>query len=133
MITPFNPYWWTPVQQPISRIDIGGIFKVNTNGVSLSDDSVDYGINPIVYKSLPSECLILLFIHADIPSGGESLPVTIAVPNNVSTVGDDTTKINIVDSLGENVTGNNIKGNTQRLVYINKNTGVIRFVEFTNV
>lgn len=33
---------------------------------------------------------------------------------------------------GSNVTGSNVQGNTQRLAYINKSTGVIRFLEFTN-
>ena len=129
MITPFNPYWWTSA--PVQRVDIGGIFKVNTNGVSLGTSTVDYGISPGVYRSLPNESLVLLFIHSDIPSGGEDFPVTLAVPNN-STISEDVSKINIVDSQGNNITGSNVKGNTQRLVYINKSTGIIRFLEFIN-
>lgn len=138
-----NPYWW--MAQPVvnnnnvlPRIDVGGIFKLSTNAVTLSEDTVDYGINPCMYRALPCESLVLLTIHADVPTGGESLPVTIAVPNNgTSTVSESgsttgTTKVNVVDSQGTNVTGSNVTGSTQRFVYINKNTGVIRLLEFTN-
>lgn len=139
-----NPYWWAaqPVvfnnNNSLPRIDVGGIFKLSTNAVTLTEESVDYGINPCAYRALPCESLILLTIHADVPTGGESLPVTVVVPNSgSSTVSESgsttgTTKVNIVDSQGTNVTGSNVQGSTQRFVYINKNTGVIRLMEFTN-
>lgn len=144
-----NPYWWMaqpigfPQQASLPRIDVGGIFVLSTNAVALSDDSttVDYGINPALYNRLPNVSLVLLTISDDIPAGGEALPVTVVVPNSgSSTVStgtsgttSGTTKINVVDSQGTNVTGSNVTGNTQRLAYINKCTGVIRFMEFTNV
>lgn len=145
LINAMNPYWWmgTPMVQSASsslpRIDVGGIFKLSTNAVTLTDTTVDYGINPCAYRALPCESLVLLTVHADVPTGGESLPVTVVVPNsgsstvseNNSTTG--TTKVNVVDSQGTNVTGSNVSGNTQRFVYINKSTGVIRLLEFTNV
>ena len=133
----------TPIGQNVSqipRIDIGGIYTLSTNAVALSDDSttVDYGINPRLYNQLPNKCIILLTISDDIPVGGDALPVTVVVPNsgsstvssNTSTTG--TTKVNVVDSQGTNVTGSNVQGNTERLVYLNKCTGTIRFLEFTN-
>lgn len=144
MINALNPYWWVapPVynnrQNSLPRIDIGGIFKLTTNAVNLTDTTVDYGINPCLYRSLPCESIVLLTIHADVPTGGETFPVMVVVPNSGnSTVSENnstsgTTKLNIVDSQGTNVTGSNVQGNTQRLAYINKNTGVIRFLEFTN-
>lgn len=96
----------------------------------------DYGINPCLYSKLPCESIVLLTIHADAPTGGEDLPVLVGVPSGASTIssGDTTgkTKISVVDSQGSNVTGSNVQGNTQRLAYINKSTGVIRFLEFTN-
>ena len=137
-----NPYWWTPEIIPtrnegLPRIDIGGIFKLTTNAVSLSDESVDYGINPCLYNKLPNESLVLLTVHADAPTGGESLPVHVVIPGGFSTVsnGDSAGKIKVpvVDSQGSNVIGSNVQGNTQRFVYINKCTNVIRFLEFTNV
>lgn len=144
MINTINPYWWMatpiPVQNypDIERIDIGGIYKVYTNAVTLTDTTVDYGINPCIYNRLPCESIVLLIIHADSPAGGEALPVTVVIPNNgTSTVSENgsttgTTKVNVVDSQGTNVTGTNVQGNTERLVYINKRTGTIRFLEFTN-
>lgn len=118
------------------RIDVGGIYKLSTNGVALTDTSVDYGINPCLYHLLPCESIVLLTIHADVPTGGESLPVYLGVPSGSSTVtaGDSTgtTKVGIVDSQGTSVTGANVQGNTQRLAYINKSTGIIRLLEFTN-
>lgn len=144
MFNAMNPYWWaaTPTvnnNNCLPRIDVGGIYKLSTNAVALTETTVDYGINPCLYNRLPCESLVLLNIHADVPAGGEALPVTIAVPNSgnstVSTDGNSTrgtTKINVVDSQGTNVTGANITGNTERFVYINKHTGVIRFMEFTN-
>ena len=143
-----NPYWWVgspglPVQPTLPRIDVGGIFTLSTNAVAASEDgtTVDYGINPRLYNLLPNVSLVLLTISDDIPAGGEALPVTVVVPHSgSSTVStgtsgttSGTTKINVVDSQGTNVTGSNVTGNTQRLAYINKCTGVIRFMEFTNV
>ncbi len=141
MINTINPYWWmaSPIistRTNIPRIDVGGIYKLSTNAVALSETTVDYGINPCLYRQLPCESLVVLTIHADVPVGGEALPVTISVPNGNSTLQSasttGTSKVNIVDSQGSNVTGANISGNTERLVYINKRTGIIRFMEFTN-
>lgn len=146
-INTINPYWWaaTPMSllgasNELPRIDVGGIYKLSTNAVTISDDAttVDYGINPCAYKKLPNESLVLLTIHADSPAGGEALPVTVVVPNQgTSTVStgtstSGTSKVNVVDSQGTNVTGANVQGNTERFVYINKCTGVFRFMEFTN-
>ena len=149
IINAINPYWWAaPPIAPTSsaslpRVDVGGIYKLSTNAVALTETTVDYGINPCLYNRLPCESLVLLNIHADVPAGGEALPVTIVVPNggsstvtnsststSSSTTG--TTKVNVVDSQGTNVTGSNVQGNTERLAYINKCTGTIRFMEFTN-
>lgn len=141
MINIIDPYWWNlgpvPVQnEGLPRVDVGGIYKLSTNAVVLTDTTVDYGINPCLYNKLPCESIVLLTIHADAPAGGEALPVQVAVPSGSSTVSNgDTvgrTKISVVDSQDSNVTGSNVQGNTQRLAYINKSTGVIRFLEFTN-
>lgn len=149
-----NPYWWTPGQihgpfvndafsnnPELPRIDIGGIYVLSTNAVALSETSVDYGINPCLYNLLPWESIVLLKVHADAPAGGEALPVTIVVPNSgrttltTTTTGttSGSTNIPVVDSQDAPVTGTNITGSTERLAYINKRTGVIRFLEFTNV
>ena len=129
-------------QRNVPRIDVGGIYKLSTNGVALDtvNSQVLYGINPCEYHSLPCESLILLTIHADVPTGGDAFPVMLVLPNNgnstVSTNSNSnvvgTRKVNIIDSKNTNVTGANVIGSTERLLYLNKRTGVARFMEFTN-
>lgn len=82
MINIIDPYWWNlgpvPVRnEGLPRIDIGGIYKLSTNAVALTESSVDYGINPCLYSKLPCESIVLLTIHADAPTGGEDLPVLV--------------------------------------------------------
>ena len=144
-----NPYWWMPhmgimPQQPqhrLKRIDVGGIYKISTNSVVLDTTAsqVVYGFNPCEYRELPCESLILLTIHADVPTGGEGFPIHIAIPGGStttsttgSTSGSTSTKVPVVDSQGNNVTGANVQGTTERLLYLNKRTGTARFMEFTN-
>ena len=125
----------------LQRIVIGGFFVLSTNAVQLTDETVDYGINPCCYNALPCESIVLLKVHADVPAGGEALPVTIVLPTAGRTTLDattpagtasGTTKTPVVDSQGTQVVGEDIEGTTERLAYINKRTGVIRFLEFTS-
>ena len=144
-----NPYWWMPPmgvipQQPhsrLKRIDVGGIYKISTNSVVLDTTAsqVVYGFNPCEYRELPCESLILLTIHADVPTGGEGFPIYIAIPGGSTTTsttgatsGSTSTRVPVVDSQGNNVTGANVQGTTERLLYLDKKRGVARFVEFTN-
>lgn len=145
----FYPYWW--INRPfafgrrntpnLQRVDIGGIYVLSTNAVQLTDETVDYGINPCCYNALPCESIVLLKVHADVPAGGEALPVTIVLPTAGRTTLDaatpagtasGTTKSPVVDSQGTQIVGEDIEGTTERLAYINKRTGVIRFLEFTS-
>lgn len=124
-------------QVMLPRIDANGIFVLSTNGVQLTDESVDYGLNPCFFNALPCESLVLLKVHADAPAGGEALPVNIVVPNNgrstvlTGTSTSGTTKVPVLDSNNNNVTGTDVTGTTERFAYVNKRTGVIRFLEFT--
>lgn len=144
-----NPYWWMPPvgvmpQQPqsrLKRIDVGGIYKISTNSVALDTTAsqVVYGFNPCEYRELPCESLILLTIHADVPTGGEGFPIHIAIPGGSTTTsttgatsGSASTRVPVVDSQGNNVTGANVQGTTERLLYLNKKRGIARFIEFTN-
>lgn len=145
-----NPYWWMPPmgvmpQQPrsrLKRIDVGGIYVISTNSVVLDTTAsqVVYGFNPCEYRELPCESLILLTIHADVPAGGEGFPIHIAIPSGTTTTtttpgatsGSNSTRVPVVDSQGNNVTGANVQGTTERLLYLNKRTGTARFIEFTN-
>lgn len=143
-----NFYWWLPQVVPaagtaaLQRVDVGGIYELRTNAVQVTDASVDYGVNPCAYNALPCESIVLLKIAAsttDTSTGtAATLPVTVVVPNSgtstVSTNGSSTgtTKVAVTDSQGNSVTGSDVTGNTERLAYINKRTGVIRFLEFTS-
>ena len=125
----------------LKRIDVGGIYKISTNSVVLDTTAsqVVYGFNPCEYRELPCESLILLTIHADVPTGGEGFPIHIAIPGGSTTTtttgattGSTSTRVPVVDSQGNNVTGANVQGTTERLLYLNKRTGVARFMEFSN-
>lgn len=129
----FSPYWWAPAAQPAPRPQGVPVYRLVTSGVEVDDDMVCYGVNPVIYRQLPDECIVLLTISADVPDDGESLPVAIAVPcAGTSTVGQGTVRTAVVDSKGDAVTGSGIKGGTERLVFISKSRGVIRFLEFVN-
>lgn len=155
--SPFSPYWWAPQglgfgafgfngfnlgnRPALNRIDIGGIYVLSTNAVELTDESVDYGINPCCYAQLPCESIVLLKVHADVPVGGEALPVNLVLPNtgrttlsatSVTGVSTGFTRTPILDSQGTQIVGEDIEGTTERFAYINKQTGVIRFLEFTS-
>lgn len=152
MYNPFSPFvvgMPVPLNVNLSgqrgrlrRIDAGGIYKLGTNSVVLdaTASQVVYGINPCDYRELPCESLILLTIHADVPAGGEGFPIHIAIPAGSTTTATTTgptsgtgpTRVPVVDSQGNNVTGANVSGNTERLLYLDKRRGVARFVEFTN-
>ncbi len=157
-----NPYWWVPFGgmpfgpfgqsfglgqgnvfggRQLRRLDVGGIYELSTNAVQLTDETVDYGIDPCCYALLPCESVVLLKVHAAVPDGGEALPVTIAIPNAGRTTLDASTtagtatgatKAPVVDSQGTQVVGEDIEATTERLAYINKRTGVIRLLEYTS-
>lgn len=146
---PFNPLMpVAPVgvnfgssRSSLKRIDVGGIYKISTNSVVLDTTAsqVVYGFNPCEYRELPCESLILLTIHADVPAGGEGFPIHIAIPGGSTTTsttgttsGSTSARVPVVDSQGNNVTGANVQGTTERLLYLDKRRGVARFVEFTN-
>lgn len=141
---PYGPYWWLPnpllqrnFQPNIRRVDVNGIYELCASEVQLTDASVDYGINPCRYNELPCESIVLLKIYADVPAGGEGLPVTVVTPNGGQTTlspsgaTSGTKKVPVVDSNNNPVRGADVTGTTERLAYINKATGVIRFLEFT--
>lgn len=120
------PFLLSNPRARIRRIDVNGIYELSTNAVQLADASVDYGINPCCYHALPCESIVLLKVHADAPAGGEAFPVTIVVPNNGQTTlatggsSSGTSKIPVIDSNNNPVTGNDVTGTTERLAYINK-------------
>lgn len=115
------------------------IFELPTNGVALSDTSVDYGINPCLYRELPCECYVTLRIRQAVPAGGEALPVAIAVPagspgSTVSTPGSTTgtKKTPVIDHNNAPVVGSDVSELTDAFALVDKNLGIIKFVNFVS-
>lgn len=129
-------------RNPIKIVDIGGIYELKTNALQVTNESVDFGINPICYNALPCESIVLLKIHHGVPTTGAALPVNIVVPHNgattiSTTIGTTsgtttagTTKSSVVDDTGSAVTGAGLSSTTEALAYINKKSGTIRLLGF---
>lgn len=112
-------------------------FELPTTAVALSETSVDFGINPCLYNELPCECFVTLKVRQSVPAGGEALPVTIVTPSQGgSTVSGQNSssgqKTNVVDHNGDNVVGSDLGDLTEVYAYVNKELGVIRFVNFVS-
>lgn len=136
---PFSPLFpMVRRRNPIKRVDIGGIYELKTNALQVTNESVDFGINPSCYKALPCESIVLLKIHQGVPTAGAALPVNIVVPHNgattISTTSgtttSGTTKSSVVDHTGSAVTGAGLSSTTEALAYINKKSGTIRLLGF---
>lgn len=140
---PFSPLFpMVRRRNPIKRVDIGGIYELKTNALQVTNESVDFGINPSCYKALPCESIVLLKIHQGVPTAGAALPVNIVVPHNgaktISTTSGTTsgtttagtTKCSVVDHTGSAVTGAGLSSTAEALAYINKKSGTIRLLGF---
>ena len=142
-INPFQPYGGF-ITNPLAfgmaygginypTLDNRGIPFLSTNAVQVTEESVDFGINPCLYKRLPDECVVLLKIRNSIPDSGANLPVTVATPaSGSSTVGSSSgvNKVPVVDHQNTPVTGANLSNPTERWAYLNKCTGTLRLLEF---
>lgn len=113
------------------------IFELNTTNVTLSEESVDFGIDRCVYNALPCDCFIALRVNHLVPEGGEALPITIVVPNtsNSTNTGNvmsnnGETKVPVIDHNGDSVVGADLTAITEVFAYVSKGRGIIRFVNF---
>lgn len=112
------------------------IFELPTTNVTLSEESVDFGIDRCIYNALPCDCYISLRVNHLVPEGGEALPITIVVPNssNSTNVGGTTnngeTKIGVIDHNSDQVVGADLETTTEVFAFVSKGRGIIRFVNF---
>lgn len=113
------------------------IFELPTTNVSLSADSVDYGIDKCLYRQLPCECYISLQVNQAVPAGGEGLAVTVVTPTSGSSTNAGSSssssgegKTNVVDHNSSNVVGSDLTDTREVLAFLNKREGLIRFVNF---
>lgn len=137
----YSPYWCMPTPVvPVNnhpRVKQIGIFELPTTNVSLSAESVDFGIDKCLYRQLPCECYITLQVNQAVPAGGEGLPVTVATPTsgNSTNVGSSSSssgesKTNVIDHNSNNVVGSDLVETKEVFAFLNKREGIIRFVNF---
>ena len=146
-MNPYSPYWWMPNIAMLNRAAGGrrrikdtGTFIISTNAVNVTETSVDFGLDPCVYNSLPCECMVLFKFHTAVSAAAAALPVTVAIPNRNRTTlvttgttptSTTSTTVPVTDKDNNPVVGGDLDVVTEKLAYINKRTGVIKFTEFT--
>lgn len=147
LVNPYTPYWWMPNVAILNRAGLGrnrvkpiGLYIISTNALNVTETSVDFGLDPCVYNSLPCECVVLFKFHTVVPAAAAALPVTVAIPNRNRTTlvttgttptASTSTTVPVTDKDNSPVVGGDIDVVTEKLAYINKRTGVIKFTEFT--
>lgn len=134
----------------IPMLDQRGIYEVCTTGIVENVDAttptVDYGINPCIWKALPCECVIVWKVRHLVTTAGADLPANVVVPTNGSTTvssggsASSSTKIPIVDNKSKQVAGGDITTpsgtgdetqqgyTTEHWVYIDKASGTFRLM-----
>lgn len=152
--SPFGPFF--PVRrQRIPTIDQKGIPELCTTGIvenytEEDNESVDYGINPNIWKALPNQAIVLWKVKHPVSQNGASLPVNVVIPTGsssttVSTPNSNagTTKVKVVDNKGTKTEGRDVTvptGNgseeqqsytTEHIVYIDKCQGIFRLLGVT--
>lgn len=147
LMNPYTPYWWMPNVAILNRARFNrgqlkklDIYIISTNALNVTETSVDFGLDPCVYNQLPCECIVLFKFHTVVPAAAAALPVTVAIPNRNRTTlvttgttptSTSSTTVPVTDKDNNPVVGGDIDVVTEKLAYINKRTGVIKFTEFT--
>lgn len=163
---PFNPFGFPVAGFPpffpgamarrntIPRLDPRGIPELCTTGLIENTESeeatVDYGINPQIWRRLPNQTLVLWKVRHPVSQNGASLPVNVVIPTSSSsstvtspntTAG--TTKVKVVDNKSTQVEGRDVtvpsgSGSeeqqgytTEHIVYIDKCQGIFRMLGVT--
>lgn len=140
--------------QRVRTLDNRGIYELCTTGVveNTANDpvSVDYGINPCVWKSLPNEFVAVWKVRHPVTVNGADLPVNVVVPtgNSSSTVNSSNSsssvnKIPVVDNKSTQTTGKDVNVpagtgseaqqgyTTEHWIYVNKCAGTFRLMGVT--
>lgn len=118
----------------------------NTEGIA----SVDYGVNPWIWKRLPNQTLALWKVRHPVSQSGASLPVNVVIPtgNSSTTVASGgattgTSKVSVVDNKGTKTQGSDVtvptgsggegqeSYTTEHIVYIDKCSGIFRLLGVT--
>lgn len=138
----FNPFFPSPFGVPRvgrrrSCLKEVRTFELPVNGMVVSDETLDLGINPCLYRELPCECFVILKVREPIPAAADGLPVTVVTPSgsttSTTTPGSSTTgnkKNPVIDHDNNPVTGSDLSAYTDAYVFIDKSLGIFRFVNF---
>lgn len=136
----FNPFFPGPaIIPPIGRrrccLKEIRTFELPITGYSVTDTTLDLGVNPNLYRQLPCECFVVFRIRQSIPAAAAALPVTVVSPTtpSSSTVNNNTNgskKTSVVDHDNNPVVGADVSEVTDVVALIDKNIGLIRFVNF---
>lgn len=126
---PFYPFfpWWgyrqpVAVRRPVQL----RTFKLQASLMSNDSTTVnDLAIDPVLFRQLPNECLLLFDVPVTLPASRLPLPVNVVVTGSVNT-----RTLPVVDSEGTNITGADIPNPTQLNVYLNKSANIFRVLDF---
>lgn len=129
----FHDFPFPPQRTRLKQLPI---YELPTTNVSLSETSVDYGIDRCLYNELPCECFISLIVAQAVPAGGEALPVTVVVPTSGTSTNTGTSTSNgesgtpVIDHNTNPVVGSDLEGSREVFAYLNKRQGILRLVNF---
>lgn len=152
--SPFGPFFPSARRQRVPTIDQRGIPELYTTGIvenqEEDNETVDYGINPCLWKALPNQSMILWKVRHPVSQNGASLPVNVVIPTGSSstTVSSPnskagTSKIKVVDNKGTQTEGRDVtvptgsgddsqqSYTTEHIVYVDKCQGIFRLLGVT--
>lgn len=142
MNTNFNPFLLSPFAVPVGRrrrcLKEVRTFELPVNGLTVTDTTLDLGINPRLYRELPCECFVILKVREQIPAAGDGLPVAVVTPTGATTStvssgnssSTGTKKTPVIDHDNNPVVGSDLSPYTDAYVFIDKGLGIFRFVNF---
>lgn len=143
----------------VPTLDQRGVYELCTTGMientALEVNTVDYGVNPCIWRALPNECVVVWKVRHPVSQAGADLPVTVVIPSGSgsSTVTSSSAngsstgkKIPVVDNkstqaqghdvtvpVGNTPTGDQVQAGytTEHWVYINKCNDTFRLMGVT--
>lgn len=138
----------------VPTLDNRGIYEICTTGIientNADVNTVDYGINPHLWRALPNEFVAVWKVRHPVTTTGTDLPVNVVVPtgNSSSTVSSSnssssTTKVPVVDNKSTQATGKDVNVpvgsgteaqqgyTTEHWIYVNKCAGTFRLMGVT--
>ena len=71
----------------VPKIDLNGIPVIETTGyVETTNDvaTVDYGINPCIWRALPTRGVVVWKVRHPVTTTGATLPVNVVIPTSTS-------------------------------------------------